>query len=81
MKQKEERVECFVPAKALQHYKNKEDASLMDRLKMAIERYSEMGNFETPIPEGIRPAKVYIRAHSLDPENLGYNVWALLIRG
>jgi hypothetical protein len=79
MKRKEKKIECFIPAIALEHQSNGSGYHLREKIFAAIRRFEENNNFEglitvrDPMPTIVLEKKVF------NPQELGYDVVARII--
>ena len=74
MKIHEEKIKCFVPALALEHHDNNEFLRHKERIRAAVRRLYQYGDFFINDPENVGPFIIIddIKFHA---HALGYQVW------
>lgn len=73
---KQEIIECFIPAQALEHPANGEYYTLTQKLRMALFRLHHTGNFNDSITVQDPIPHIFIKDTVFNPVDLGYHVRA-----
>ena len=71
----DEKIECFVPALALEHHDNDEFLQRKERIRAAVRRLYQYGDFFADDPDNIGPF-VILDDMKFHAGALGYQVWA-----
>lgn len=74
MAQKQEEMQIFVPAQALEHPGNQEEYTLKEKIKWALIRYYLNDDFMGLISVSDRLPSVSIEKMQFDPVHVGYYV-------
>lgn len=72
---KEKKIECFVPALALQHFSNPEEASVEERIRLAVARLYINEDFYEPCDN---LPYVFLEHSQFEKDALGYIVSAIV---
>ena len=72
----EKMIECFVPALALEHPSNPETFKKVDKVRAAVRRYEQNGDFDSLITVRDPMPDIFIKKMEFKPEALGYWVVA-----
>lgn len=81
MKQTQEKIEVFVPARALEYFSNAECSNLSKKLKLAVCRYYLKGDFFVAESNEDSRVKVFLDRFVFNKEAIGYEVWAFIKSG
>lgn len=71
-------IECFIPANAIEHIGNPERISLRNKLRLALIRNYQKGNFYADLDRSEKIPTVVVHYHALNPDELGYWIWATM---
>lgn len=69
-------LKCFIPALALEHPSNGESFTLLDKIRYAVLRLDQNGNFDDLITVKDPVPYIFIKSHRFNKENMGYDVVA-----
>lgn len=73
------KIECFVPAQALEHPKNNSNFSRIDKIRAAVRRYDITDDFFEDTGESTSLSFIVLEKVEFKPKELGYWVIALVI--
>lgn len=76
MPQNKRKIECFIPAIALEHPHNEEFYDLREKLCAALHRYQTTGNFLATSPVEEPMPYFFIERREFSREPLGYKIVA-----